>query len=399
MAETSKPRIDYLDWLRGFACLGMFEVHCYDAWLGGSARQGTFFRLSQFSGTIPAPLFIFLSGVSCALVSDQMRRKGASTSEIATRIIRRGAEIFGLGLLFRVQEYLLGLPGAPTSDLLRVDVLNLIGLSLLFMGVFLRLSEGRSARVTLATAIALGIACATPPLWTTWRPRWLPWFIESYVNGVHIYHVPQPWLFPVFPWTGFAFAGLAVGAVLMSDWSANNQAQVTAWLAAVGTGFVFFSKWLDGRSQLYAVYDYWHTSPNFFLARIGICLVVTWFGYAWCRWGLGQVGFSPLIQLGRASLLVYWVHIEFVYGRFSILPKASEGVGMATLGLLIVTAAMVLLALARLSWKKRGPEIIARLRQQSSSGAGLRFFRRIGSGGRDLSRFRRNLEDVFARPR
>jgi len=40
---------------------------------------------------------------------------------------------------------------------------------------------------------------------------------------------------------------------------------------------------------------------------------------------------------------------------------------MATLGLLIITAAMVLLALARLRWKKRRPEIIARLRQLAGS--------------------------------
>jgi len=371
VAETSKQRIDYLDWLRGLACLGMFEVHCYDAWLGGPARQGSFFGLSQLSGTVPAPLFIFLSGISCALVSDQMRRKGASANEIATRVIRRGAEIFGLGLIFRVQEYLLGLPGAPNSDLLRVDVLNLIGLSLLFMGVFLRLSESRPIQVVLAAAIAIGIACLTPLLWTTWRPHWLPWFVESYINGVHIYSAPQPWLFPVFPWTGFAFAGLSAGVVLMTDWSTKNQSRATALLAALGVGLFFLSRWLDARPQLYAVYDYWHTSPNFFLARIGICLVVTWLGYAWCRWGPGQVGFSPLIQLGRASLLVYWVHIEFVYGRFSILPKASEGIGMATLGLLIITAAMVLLAMARLRWKKSGPEIIARLRRLASSpGAG-----------------------------
>jgi len=371
MAETSKQRIDYLDWLRGLACLGMFEVHCYDAWLSGAARQGTFFGLSQFSGTIPAPLFIFLSGISCALVSDRMRHQGASPNEIMTRVIRRGAEIFGLGLVFRVQEYLLGLPAAPRSDLFRVDVLNLIGLSLLFVGVFLRLSVSRPIRVILAAAIALGIACATPPLYTTWRPRGLPWFIESYVNGVHIYSAPQPWLFPIFPWTGFAFAGLAAGILLMNDRSVNHQSRMTAMLAAVGAGLFFLSRWLDRRSQLYAVYDYWHASPNFFLARVGICLVVIWIGYLWCRWGLGQVGFSPLIQLGQASLLVYWAHIEFVYGRFSILPRASEGMGMSTLGLLIITTAMVLLAVARLSWKKRGPEIIARLRGPASSpGAG-----------------------------
>jgi len=368
MSEQTKHRIAYLDWLRGLACIGMFEVHCYDAWLGGSARQSSFFGLTQFSGSLPAPLFIFLSGISCALVSEQMRRRGASARDIAIRIMRRGAEIFGLGLLFRVQEYVLGWPGAPKTDLLRVDVLNLIGLSLLFAGIFLWLPLSRPIGTILSSAIAVGIACATPLLWTTWRPHWMPWFLESYVNGVHTYDAPQPWLFPIFPWAGFAFAGLAAGFVLMSGWSVKNPAKVTALFAAVGAGIFFLSQWLDeNRMRLYSVHDYWHTSPNFFLARAGLCLVIVWLGYVWCRWGLGQVGFSPLIQLGQASLLVYWVHIEFVYGRFSILPRMSEGIFMSTVGLLIITAAMVLLAMARLAWKKRGPEIIARFRRPARS--------------------------------
>ena len=74
-------------------------------------------------------------------------------------------------------------------------------------------------------------------------------------------------------------------------------------------------------SQIYAVYDFWHTSPNFFLIRVGLLLAILSVTYAWCRWGAGQWGFSPLIQLGQTSLLVYWVHIEFVYGRLSIVPK------------------------------------------------------------------------------
>ena len=48
--------------------------------------------------------------------------------------------------------------------------------------------------------------------------------------------------------------------------------------------------------------------------------------YLWCRWGAALKGFSPVIELGRTSLFVYWVHIEFVYGRFSILPKRSQTV-------------------------------------------------------------------------
>jgi len=364
MGEAGKSRLSYIDWMRGLACLLMFQTHAYDSWLGGASRETSFIRWSQLGGTLPAPLFLFLAGVSCALLTDRSRRQGISPNDIAKRTVRRGAEIYGLGLLFRVQEFLLGQPWAPWTDLLRVDVLNTIGLSIILIGVVTWLSRKRSANVLLAAAASLAIALATPPLWTTWRPRWLPWYLETYVNGVHTYNAPQPWLFPIFPWTALAFAGLAVGLALWSDWGAKSPARTTLALAAGGAGIFALSLWLDARPlQIYAVYDYWHTSPNFFLARVGILMMLIWLAYAWCRWGLGTVGFSPLVQLGQTSLLVYWVHIEFVYGRFSILPKRAQTIPMATLGLLVIFTAMVLLSLARTRWRGRGAEILGRMRR------------------------------------
>src|SRR5262249_46697396 len=104
----------------------MFQTHCYDAWLGGAAREGSFIRWSQLGGTLPAPLFLFLAGISCALLTGRMRDRGDAPGAIARTTILRGAEVLGLGLLFRVQEFLLGQPAAPWTDLLRVDVLNVI---------------------------------------------------------------------------------------------------------------------------------------------------------------------------------------------------------------------------------------------------------------------------------
>ena len=118
MAEKTTKRIAYIDWLRGFAVLVMFQTHCYDSWLGGAARDGGFIKLSQLGGTLPAPLFLFLAGISFALVTDKLRQKGVSADEIARTTILRGGEIFLLGLLFRLQEFLLGQPGAPWTDLL-----------------------------------------------------------------------------------------------------------------------------------------------------------------------------------------------------------------------------------------------------------------------------------------
>jgi uncharacterized membrane protein len=360
MSASGTQRFAYIDWLRGFACVGMFEVHCYSSWLSGAARQGSFYGLSQFSGTLPAPLFVFLAGLSSALVMDRMRRKGVPADQTATPIIRRGGEILGLALLFRLQEYLLGLPKAPWTDLLRVDVLNMIGLSIVLIGVLCWFTQSRAASALAAAGVALGISLITPLVWTTWRPHWLPWFLESYVDGVHTHGTPQAWLFPLFPWSAFAFVGLAAGFILTSDWAVKNTVRTIGLFVGTGIGLFLLSWGFDSSPlKLYAADDYWHTSPNFFLARVGTVLVLYGIGYAWCRWGLGQAGFSPLIDLGQASLLVYWVHNEFVYGRLSILTRGAQGIPMATFGLLIIVAAMVLLAMARTRSKGRGAEILA----------------------------------------
>jgi uncharacterized membrane protein len=376
-AVPSNPsRLAYIDWMRGLACVLMFQTHCYDSWLGGNARKSTFFMWSQLGGTLPAPLFLFLAGTSFALVTDKMRQKGASADQIARTTIRRGAEILGLGLLFRLQEYLIGFPWAPWSDLLRVDILNTIGLSMMLMGVacwiVLSLARGSRTRLALATTAvgtALTISLLTPLLWTNWQPRWLPWPLESYINGVHNLGTPQAWLFPIFPWTAFAFIGLATGFVLLSDWARNRQAATFALAGAGGIGLIYLAHWLDRRpEQIYAVYDFWHTSPNFFFIRVGLLLVILAAIYAWCRWGAGQWGFSPMIQLGQTSLLVYWVHIEFVYGRFSILHKRASDIRTASLGLLTIFLSMLVLSVLRTRWKGRGAEVWAWLRRPAQAG-------------------------------
>jgi len=393
--------------MRGLACVLMFQTHCYDSWLGGDARNTSFLKGSQLLGTLPAPLFLFLAGISFALVTDKLIRKNLTPAQITRTMARRGAEILAFGLLFRLQEFLIAWGWAPWSDLLRVDVLNIIGLSMILMALTCGLtltacgrtrdshqgmpsssshqdmpsggsyqgmpsgipqvaekgsgfSRCGSMLVVAAIAAASLIALLTPPLYTTWRPTWLPWPLESYINGCHNLGAPQHWLFPLFPWAAFAFAGLAAGFTLFSDRFRNQTAKTLALIAAVGAAAILAARQLDHSSlRLYSTYDYWHTSPNFLMTRVGILLVIAFLTYAWCRWGLATRGFSPLIQIGQTSLLVYWVHIEFVYGRFSILPKRAQTIPTASRGLLEIFLFMLLLSLVRtkidwkrISWKK-----------------------------------------------
>jgi uncharacterized membrane protein len=404
VGSTSRlARLAWIDWMRGLACIAMFQTHCYDAWLGGEARNTGFLKASQLLGTIPAPIFLFLAGISFALVTDKLIRKNLSASAITRTMLRRGAEIFAFGLLFRLQEFLIAWGWAPWSDLLRVDVLNIIGLSMILMalvcGVVLRVFDHKSvqqvppmasdqampsevlylddpnhwptgntstdnktsssrfrfALVAVPVAVVGLIALLTPLLYTTWRPTWLPWPLESYIDGCHNLGSPQPWLFPLFPWAAFAFVGLAAGFILFSDQVRSNSPKIPAIFAAIGVAAIVGARQFDHSSfQLYSTYDYWHTSPNFLMMRIGLLLIILFLSYAWCRWGWATRGFSPMIQLGQTSLLVYWVHIEFVYGRFSLMPKRAETIAGATRGLLEIVLFMLLLSLirTRIDWKK-----------------------------------------------
>src|SRR5271157_4861425 len=156
---TTAPssRLAWIDWMRGLACVLMFQTHCYDSWLGGDARNTIVLKDSQRLGTLPAPLFLFLAGISFALVTGKLIRKNLSPGQITGTMARRGAEIFAFGLLFRLQEYLIAWGWAPWSDLFRVDVLNIIGFSMILMallcGLVLWMS---SSRISVANDASVG---------------------------------------------------------------------------------------------------------------------------------------------------------------------------------------------------------------------------------------------------
>jgi uncharacterized membrane protein len=372
----------------------MIQAHCYDSWLNPEARRTLLYRWSQELSTLAAPMFLFLCGVSFALVTEGLRQKNKPQLQIFKTALLRGVEILGFGLLLRVQEYVLGYPKSPWTDLLKVDVLNILGVSIIFMALFWRLmsmggspeaSTGqvsvslqsgesvgswRNRLIGLSLLIAGIVAVATPPLWTTHRPRFLPWMLESYINGVHNFGSPTPWIFSIFPWSGFAFVGLAFGSFLFSDFAQRKEGSALGIVGAIGALACALSLWWDYSSvKIYAVYDYWHSSPNFFLMRCGILLLLTFVIFLWCRRGWATEGFSPFIQFGKTSLLVYWVHIEFVYGRLSILPKFRSTIPLATTGMMVIFVTMLGISIWRARAKKRAAVSLQTATTQSLSEA------------------------------
>jgi peptidoglycan/LPS O-acetylase OafA/YrhL len=62
---------------------------------------------------------------------------------------------------------------------------------------------------------------------------------------------------------------------------------------------------------IYADTAFWTSSPTFFFLRLGLLMAMLPLAYGWMRvWS----GWSPVEEFGVASLFVYWIHVEMVYG-------------------------------------------------------------------------------------
>ncbi|HET7291191.1 MAG TPA: heparan-alpha-glucosaminide N-acetyltransferase domain-containing protein [Vicinamibacteria bacterium] len=337
----SRGRLEYVDWLRGFAVLLMMQTHAYDAWLAPEAKQTVFFKWSRLAGGYPAPLFLFLAGLSLALLAEARFRNGTAAPAVRRELARRGLEVLVWAALFRLWMFTTGGFAKPV-DLLRVDVLNCIGLSMLLVGS-LALTARSPRRRTLRTAL-LGalVAVLTPLAWDLPSPSWIPFWLRGYWSG----RAPGAF-FPLFPWAGFTAVGATVGLLLGRARQQGREAALVAALASGGAAAIPLALLLDRLPDVYPRYDFWWTSPNYFLVKVGILLLVVGFAYAWSRMPWAAMP-SLLRQLGRTSLLVYWVHIEIVYG--GIVARGIRGslsVLEASLALVTLTAAMLLVSLAR----------------------------------------------------
>jgi uncharacterized membrane protein len=302
-------RRGYLDWMRGVATLLMVAGHTYDAWTRPSDRDGLPYRTVIFLGGFAAPAFLFLAGVALALGARARMAKGRDLADVAALARRRGWQVFGLAFLFRLQSYLVS-GGRFPDALFKVDILNILGLSMVLAGALWARGASRRNRVTWMLGVA-GVLAALAPFVRgvdgiqTW-PDWMAMYARS---------VPGRTSFSLVPWPAYLLVGAAVGDWLVDLSAATDERRATARLAWTGLVAVIVglaaaaSPWFGGWHAS------WTTAPPFLAMRAGVLLLAVFachrlferFGLSgWC---------SCIRELGVSSLFVYWVHVELAYGR------------------------------------------------------------------------------------
>jgi len=306
-----RVRRGYLDFLRGLAVLIMIEAHVFDAWTRFPDRQTREYAKAIIVGGFGAPLFLFLAGVAVVLSAGSKLRRSGDIEAASGAVARRGLEIFGLAFLFRFQSWALGW-SAPRW-LLRVDILNIMGPSIMaaaaIWGAF-RTTAGRLAAFTAAT---LTVTLTTPIVRNISVLSALPDPIEAYIRPVG-----ELSNFVFFPWAAFVFAGGIVGLVLDAVHTPQQERLANLGFAIAGIGTAVGAYELSFLPSPYPRSQFWTTSPTFFFLRLGIMVAAIAVAYLWQLRPGGTTKWSPMQQLGRTSLFIYWIHVEMVYGLISL---------------------------------------------------------------------------------
>jgi uncharacterized membrane protein len=295
--------------VRGLAVLIMIQAHLFDSWTRADARGSWQFAWAMIVAGFGAPMFLFLAGTSVALSAGSKYRRSGDATAAARAVMKRGAWIFFLAFIFRVQAWILG--WGPPRTLLKVDILNIMGPSIVVAAALWGAFRTTRARCVAAGGVALAIALVTPIVRTTA-------FLDPLPNPVEAYLRPIPGLsnFFLFSWSGFVFAGAIAGILLDDARSPHTEARINRWLFGAGAALAAGAYAASFLPTPYAQSEFWGSSPSYFLLRTGILLALIPIAYTWQRMAPGA--WSPLQQLGRTSLFIYWIHVEMVYGLISL---------------------------------------------------------------------------------
>jgi fucose 4-O-acetylase-like acetyltransferase len=91
----------------------------------------------------------------------------------------------------------------------------------------------------------------------------------------------------------------------------------------------------------YARSDFWTSSPCFFFIRLGVMTLAIAVAYGWEAVRGDARRWSPMQQLGRTSLFIYWIHVEMVYGLVSLPLHKAFSLGGAWTALAVFSIFML----------------------------------------------------------
>lgn len=368
----------FIDLFRAIIILLMLEGHVVRQFLPADIQSTFAFFLHEVFHGITAPAFLFGAGLTFVISSHRRWTEFHHWSDELRRRLRRIAMIFLIGIFlhlpyFSFRKTLLEATPIDILVLFQSDVLTCISAGLLVLHLLLfffkREDRFHGAVVTLMISVVL----LTPVVWDIDFLHFTPVLFAQLSNSLH----GSP--FPIFPFIAYLFAGVAVSRKFIVAAEAGTLPRFMKKLAAGGAMTIAAGLFATAVPfSLYRTYDFWYTSPAYFLIRLGLLFVIA--PAVWLAAGRIGPRARHLLVIGRESLLVYVLHLLVLYG--SVINPGLNLVGLlpARLGpaesIAVFGGLCVLMYAAARSWQalRSGHPAAYRLTQAAVGTAVLLFF-------------------------
>ena len=302
------PRYASLDILRGLAILLMVPVHFSDNLSPRIASTAWLFDAVTYLGSLPAPLFTFVSGLSFSLWARKLKAEGRTERSITFVALKRGAFLFALGIAF---NFCIWLP----EETLNWDILTLLASAYFFL-----------AFARYIPPMALGLIAGVIPLLAP-AFRTVGDYTEYWDEGVFSYDYNfrdsifgfiSNGYFPLVPWLIFPIVGFIVGEIAFAP---RRNPKLLLSLIALGLGslllalalMIWGNKLPDTFGDNYGTgFSEFPASTEFLFIMLGICFLA--FAVLHRIYDLRTPAVAPGFirrifgRFGEFSLTIYLIH-------------------------------------------------------------------------------------------
>lgn len=310
---NGKHRIIFIDLIRALAVINMVQGHTVDVLLAEEFRtlDSTLFSLWLFNRGITAPIFLFSAGTvfTYLLLS---RKENFNENPRVKKGIKRAFLLIGIGYLLRYPTPTLidfsGVRELQWRIFFSVDVLHLIGFSLLLILLFTYLAEKTKLNyyTVFGGAAILNIILYPFVSQINWN--------EIVIAPVAAYFYSDSGsLFPLFPWAAYVLLGAVLGTYLSKNSIAFRSIKFSLNVALLGIlsiTIAYAGKYLE--ASIFETYYFSQRYIDIFFERVGMVLLI--------NSALSLIAIKVesipqiIILIGRNTLLIYVVHIVILYG-------------------------------------------------------------------------------------
>jgi len=303
-------RLYFIDAVRAFAILMMLQGHFIDTLLAAEFRDPnslTYSTWHYFRG-ITAPTFFTISG----LIFTYLLLKTKNKTEENIRIkkgLSRGLMLIVIGYALRIPIFR-WLNGNFDSYFMVIDVLQCIGLSLLLIIVFYKISQNYKKIFSILMFATATLIFVSEPLYRFYEASGIPLFFANYLsksNGS---------IFTIIPWFGYMAYGAFIATIFHRYLSCKSfKIKIVIGFFVIGLLLVYLSSTFLQLIFNYTRIEFFKSIANFnyLFVRLGNVLIIFGLFYVFEFF----IKKPLFLKVGQMTLSIYVIHFIVLYGSFT----------------------------------------------------------------------------------